>query len=72
MGVLTHRVAHFNEDVNEDRLATAIDLSEEKMLNVVVKVATYQHRIVNLYNKKVGPYAFTEGNWFFVELPRTL
>ena len=61
IGIPFHRTTYFDEAENASFIASSLDLVEEKRAKVELKVAIYQHRVSDLYDKRVRPRSFKKG-----------
>ena len=62
IGIPSHRTAYFDEAEIASLIASNLDFVEEKMAKAELKVAIYQHRVSDLYDKRVRPRSFKKGN----------
>ncbi|GAV87831.1 hypothetical protein CFOL_v3_31257 [Cephalotus follicularis] len=56
------RVVHFSEANNEEGLRNLLDLVEELRDKATIRVAAYQQRVSQYYNKRVNPRPLREGD----------
>ncbi|GAV78797.1 hypothetical protein CFOL_v3_22262, partial [Cephalotus follicularis] len=62
IGVNSPRAINFNQVENEEGLRALLDLVEELVDKVAIRVAAYQQRVSRYYNKRVNPRPLREGN----------
>lgn len=60
--ILSHRVANFNIEDNDQSLRENLDLVEEKCDATTIHTATYQRRMEKYFNVKVKNQAFNMGD----------
>ena len=58
----SHRTAYFDKAENASLIASNLDFVEEKRAKAELKVAIYQHRVSDLYDKRVRPRSFKKGD----------
>ena len=62
IGIPCHRTAYFDKAENAFLTASSLDLVEEKWAKAKLKVAIYQHRVFDLYDKRVRLISFKKGD----------
>ncbi|XP_071737409.1 uncharacterized protein [Rutidosis leptorrhynchoides] len=61
--VPTHRVASFEEEVNDDALGENLNFIEERRLMAAIREANNKQQIAKYYNKRVRALSFDVGEW---------
>ena len=51
-----------SESVNEESIVKELDTSDELWEAAAIRLASYQHRLANSYNKRVRPRVFQPGD----------
>lgn len=58
MNLPTGRVAHFDEESNDELMRLELDLLEEKRVESQLRLTAYQRKATKYYNKKVKQRSF--------------
>ncbi|XP_071714017.1 uncharacterized protein [Rutidosis leptorrhynchoides] len=61
--VPAHRVANFEEEVNNDALGENLNFIEERRLMATIREANNKQQIAKYYNKRVCALSFDVGEW---------
>jgi len=72
INLLSPRVTYFEQGSNSEGLAGSLDMLEERREMVFVRLANYQQRLAQRYNKNVGPRDFVSGDLVLCKAVRNM
>lgn len=58
IGQSSARIAHYNEDCNQEAQTNEMELIEEKRERATIRMESYRNRVARAYNKRLRPRSF--------------
>jgi ribonuclease HI len=63
VGSPSFRIAHYNPGLNDEGINLHLDLLHERREAATIRMASYQQRTAQYFNRKVRPRSFKIGDW---------